>query len=96
MATAPRVRTDGKAIVSLLLALVSLACLPLTPVAAVAATAAVACSLASRRELRRDPLLGGTALSLAGFLIGVGVLVAKVGPLLLATFLFALAAARGA
>ncbi len=83
---------DGKAIASFSLAIVSVLTTQFWIIAAAAAVAAVSLSLASRRSIRADTSLRGTTLSLAGFLIAVGVLVfATVGPSLLALLLFTIA-----
>lgn len=83
---------DGKAIASFSLAIVSVLATQFWIVATVAAIAAVSLALASRRSIRANPALLGTTLSLAGFLIAVGVLFfATVGPSLLSLFLFTIA-----
>ncbi|MFJ4045232.1 hypothetical protein ACIPV2_05745 [Microbacterium sp. NPDC089987] len=83
---------DGKAIASFSLAIVSVLASQFWIVATVVAVAAVSLALASRRSIRADPSLRGTALSLVGFLIAVGVLLfATVGPSLLSLFLFTIA-----
>lgn len=83
---------DGKAIASFFLAIVSVLVTQFWIIAAAAAVAAVSLALASRRSIRADPGLHGTTLSLAGFLIAVGVLLfATVGPLLLSMFRFTIA-----
>ncbi|PKI89867.1 hypothetical protein CW368_11915 [Actinomycetales bacterium SN12] len=83
---------DGKAIASFSLAIVSALATQFWIVATVVAVAAVSLALASRRSIHADPGLRGTALSLAGFLVAVGVLLfATVGPSLLSLFLFTIA-----
>lgn len=83
---------DGKAIASFSLAIVSVLATQFWIIATVVAVAAVSLALASRRSIRADPGLRGTMLSLAGFLIAVGVLLfATVGPSLLSMFLFTIA-----
>lgn len=87
---------DGKAIASLALALVAVVTSEWWLVATLVAVAAIALALASRRSVRNDPQLWGTALSLSGFLIAVGVLLfATVGPSLLAAFLLTIAPPAG-
>lgn len=83
---------DGKAIASFSLAIVSVLATQFWIIATAAAIAAMSLALASRRSIRADPGLRGTALSVAGFLIAVGVLLfATVGPSLLSLFLFTIA-----
>jgi len=93
--TEDRVRSrpvDGKAIASFSLAIVSVLVSQLWIFATLVAVAAVSLALASRRSIRADPDLRGTALSLAGFLIAVGVLLfATVGPALLSFLLVVIA-----
>lgn len=82
---------DGTAIVSFVLSLAAAATTLVWGLSVLLAVGALAGSLLSRRSLRRDPLLRGTALSLAAFLIAVGVLIVTLGPSLLSLFLFTLA-----
>jgi len=87
---------DGKAIGSVTLAVAAVVAIQWWAVSTVLAVAAVALALASRRSLRADPMLRGTALSLAGFLIGACVLVfATVGPALLGLVLVTIAPLPG-
>lgn len=82
---------DAMAIVSFGLSLAASSTLWIWGLPALLAIAALAGSLVSRKALRRDPSLRGTALSLAAFLIAIGVLVVTLGPSLLSSFLFMLA-----
>jgi len=94
MSIATQTRLDGKALVSLLLAIVAVLTSQIWIVATLAAIASIGSALLSRKAVREQPHLRGTVLSLAGFLISVGVLVfATVGPSMLGMFLFALAPA---
>ena len=52
-----------------------------------AAVFAVSAGILSRRQLREDPLLRGTVASLLAFLLGFGVLVLGVFPVVLSFFL---------
>lgn len=71
-----------------MLAVVAVLTVKLWLVATIVAVAAVSLALASRRSLRADPQLRGTALGLAGFLLAGGVLLfATVGPSLLMSWL---------
>lgn len=88
-------RVDGKAIVSAVLAIAAVLTAHVWVIATLLSAAAVALALASRRSLRADPELGGTALSLAGFLLASGVLVfATIGPIVLSTVLMLSGALR--
>jgi len=94
MSIATQTRLDGKALVSLLLAIVAVLTSQIWIVATLAAIASIGSALLSRKAVRDQPHLRGTFLSLAGFLISVGVLAfATVGPSILSLFLFALAPA---
>jgi len=94
MSIATQTRLDGKALVSLLLAVVAVLTAQVWIVATLAALASIGSALLSRKAVREEPHLRGTILSLAGFLISVGVLAfATVGPSILSLFLFALAPA---
>lgn len=76
---------------SLLFAIVAVLTVHVWIVATLAALASIGSALLSRKAVREQPHLRGTILSLAGFLISVGVLAfATVGPSILSLFLFAL------
>lgn len=83
--------TDGKALASLMLAIIAACIASLWIVATVVAVAAISLALASRRSLRANPALLGTTPSVLGFLIASGVLLfATLGPVVLSMFLLAL------
>ncbi|KFF59858.1 hypothetical protein JF66_08335 [Cryobacterium sp. MLB-32] len=74
---------SGTAIISIGCAGLSLVCLALVPfLAFVAAVAAVVSGLVARRELKANPGMTGFGLSLAGFLLGAGIVGVKFLPVI--------------
>lgn len=83
---------DGSAIVSFVFAVAAAATSGLWFLSTAFAAAALTGSLVSRRALRNEPLLRGTALSVGAFLISAGVLTLVLGPILLSIVLFSFSA----
>lgn len=92
METATRARMDGRAVASAVIALVAAVTSQSWIIGTLAATLSITLALAARRALRKDDELRGTVLSLAGFLVSLGVLVfVTVGPTVLFLLLYVIA-----
>lgn len=94
-ATKPRTATprySGKAILALLAAILSIV-VP-SPLGSVLAVLAMVLALAARSDLKADAQLRGTTLSLLGFLIGAGALVARILPWVVPYLLMAVHAVK--
>ena len=92
METVTRTRpVDGKAIGAAVLAGLAVLTSSFWLVSAVIATAAIAASLSSRSAVRQNPELRGVGLGVLAFLVSCVVLFLTLGPILLSTYLFALA-----
>lgn len=83
---------DGRAVASAVIALVAVVTSQSWIIGTLAATLSITLALAARRALRKDDELRGTVLSLAGFLVSLGVLVfVTVGPTVLFLLLYVIA-----
>lgn len=84
-------RYSGTALISLACAVVALVLAALVPlIGLMLAVAAVVSALLARRESRADPAIRGVGISLAGFLIGAGLICVKLVPIVLASVLWGL------
>lgn len=80
--TTPR-PVDGRALASLGVAVLGALLVGVPLLAAALAVVAIVLALGARGRLRADDGLRGTRASLAGFVLGLGVLAVALGPLLL-------------
>jgi hypothetical protein len=81
---------SGTAFISLGCALAALVLIPIVPaLSVVAAVVAVIGGLLARRDLKANPELSGTGFSLAGFLLGAGILVVQFLPVIFSVMFLA-------